>query len=501
MTQQPMIPHLGEFSAKMAKAGLTPLVLDTFAHYYRKLVGGATGLIHDVDILPIAPADVPRAAALDRYAEAGRRVLSKTVRIVLNGGLGTSMGLVGPKSLLTVKHGRSFLEILLRQAELSNSRLALMNSFNTHTATLAALDKLKPAQPPLCFLQHKFPKILQGELAPVSWPANRELEWNPPGHGDVYAALYASGMLQKLLDEGVRHAFICNSDNLGAGIDEALLGYFAENRFPFMMEVAEKTPADEKGGHLARLRNGRLILRESAQCPREDLAAFQDIRRYRFFNTNNIWVNLEHLKALIAKHRIIDLAMIVNPKTVDPRDEKSPPVYQIETAMGSAISLFEGAVAVNVPRARFLPVKTCNDLLAVRSDCFVYSEREGLRINPARASAGRERNGQDQARCEVLRQVRPDGGALPGGSTVARRVRRAHHPRGCPFRKRRDHPGGRHHHQPRQHARRRQTENGYRPRREFPSDPSIESGRNRLSATLTVSDRGLVRGAPTTKAA
>jgi UTP--glucose-1-phosphate uridylyltransferase len=81
--------------------------------------------------------------------------------------------------------------------------------------------------------------------------------------------------------------------------------------------------------------------------------------------------------------------MIVNHKTVDPRDEKSPPVYQIETAMGSAISLFEGAVAVNVPRARFLPVKTCNDLLAVRSDCFVYSEREGLRINPVRESTGR----------------------------------------------------------------------------------------------------------------
>jgi UTP--glucose-1-phosphate uridylyltransferase len=156
-----------------------------------------------------------------------------------------------------------------------------------------------------------------------------------------------------------------------------------------MMEVAEKTPADEKGGHLARLRNGRLILRESAQCPREDMAAFRDIRRYRFFNTNNIWVNLEYLKALIAKHRIIDLAMIVNSKTVDPRDENSPPVYQIETAMGSAISLFEGAVAVNVPRSRFLPVKTCNDLLAVRSDCFVYSEREGLRINPAREAAGR----------------------------------------------------------------------------------------------------------------
>jgi UTP--glucose-1-phosphate uridylyltransferase len=388
MTHPSMTLHLGEFTAKMAKAGLRPLVIDTFAHYYRKLASGATGLIHDADILPIAPEDIPRAAALEPYADAGSRVLSRAVQIVLNGGLGTSMGLIGPKSLLKVKHGRSFLQILLRQAELNHSRLALMNSFNTHTATLAALEKLKPSRMPLCFLQHKFPKILRQELAPVSWPAARDLEWNPPGHGDVYAALYASGMLQELLDDGVRYAFICNSDNLGAGIDEALLGYFAENRFPFMMEVAEKTPADNKGGHLARLPNGRLILRESAQCPREDRAAFQDIRRYRFFNTNNIWVDLEYLKALIAEHRIIDLPMIVNPKTVDPRDEQSPPVYQIETAMGSAISLFEGAVAVNVPRARFRPVKTCNDLLAVRSDCFVYSEREGLRINPARESAG-----------------------------------------------------------------------------------------------------------------
>jgi len=378
-----------EFAAKMAQAGLKPLVIDTFAHYYRRLVGGESGLIHDADILPIQIHEIPRASDLAGYAEGGRRALSQSVRIVLNGGLGTSMGLIGPKSLLKVKQGLSFLEIILRQAELSSSRIALMNSFNTHAATLSEIAKLKPARPLLFFLQHKFPKILQGELRPVDWPQNRELEWNPPGHGDVYAALYASGMLQALLDEGVRYGFICNSDNLGAGIDEALLGYFAERRLPFMMEVAEKTPVDIKGGHLARHRNGRLILREAAQCPKHEIAAFQDIQRYRFFNTNNIWVNLEFLKDLIARQRIIELPMIVNPKTVDPRDEHSPRVYQIETAMGSGISLFEGAAAVNVPRARFLPVKTCNDLLAVRSDCFVYSEREGLKLNPAREAAGR----------------------------------------------------------------------------------------------------------------
>jgi len=389
MRQPGMIPHLAEFAAKMAQAGLNPLVIDTFAHYYRRLVGGETGLIHDADIRPIPLDEIPKTANLGGYAAAGRHALSRAVRIVLNGGLGTSMGLLGPKSLLKVKQRLSFLEIILRQAELGQTRLAMMNSFNTHTATLSEVTKLKPSRPPLFFLQHKFPKILQGKLAPVSWPSNRELEWNPPGHGDVYAALFASGMLQKLLEEGVRYAFICNSDNLGAGVDESLLGYFAEKRFPFMMEVAEKTPSDIKGGHLARQQNGRLVLREAAQCPKEEIAAFQDIRRYRFFNTNNIWVNLEFLKDLILRHRFVDLPMIVNPKTVDPRDEKSPLVYQIETAMGSGVSLFEGAAAVNVPRARFLPVKTCSDLLAVRSDCFVYSEREGLTLNPARESAGR----------------------------------------------------------------------------------------------------------------
>jgi UTP--glucose-1-phosphate uridylyltransferase len=383
------LPHLGEFAAKMAQAGLKPLVIETFAHYYRRLIGGETGLIYDADIEPVKPDEIPRAQALGGYIEAGKRALGRTVRIVLNGGLGTSMGLIGPKSLLKVKQGLSFIEIILRQAERSPARLAFMNSFNTHVATLEAISRLKPQQPPLFFVQHKFPKILQGELKPAYWPRNRDSEWNPPGHGDVFAALYASGMLEKLLAEGVRHAFICNSDNLGAGLDEAILGYFAEKRLPFMMEVAEKTPADIKGGHLARRRKGGFILREAAQCPPAEIAAFQDITRYRFFNTNNIWVDIEYLRELIHRERIVDLAMIVNPKTLDPRDEKSPAVYQIETAMGSGISLFEGASAVNVPRSRFLPVKTCNDLLAMRSDAFVYSDRKGLRLNPAREAAGR----------------------------------------------------------------------------------------------------------------
>jgi UTP--glucose-1-phosphate uridylyltransferase len=389
MTSDKEFAHLASFRAKLKKERLPPVVIDTFSYYYRKLVTGETGLIYDRDISAVAPAEIESSENLAPCKAAGEKAFKKAVRITLNGGLGTSMGLTGAKSLLKVKDDKSFLEIIVQQTRSIGVKLALMNSFNTHRDTLAALEKIDPNHPPLTFLQHKFPKILQANLSPASWPKNPGLEWNPPGHGDVYTALYTSGMLQRLLDEGVVYAFISNSDNLGANMDAVLLGYFAENRFPFMMEVAEKTVADVKGGHLARLANGRLILREIAQCPPEEKDTCMDIERYRFFNTNNIWINLEYLKALIEKEKAIYLPMILNPKNLNPRDKTSPDVFQIETAMGAAISLFEGAAAVRVPRARFFPVKMCSDLLAVRSDCFAFDSNGNLVVSPERLKAGR----------------------------------------------------------------------------------------------------------------
>ena len=276
----------------MESEGLPQLVIDTFGYYYGEVLEGATGLVCDRDIQAVAPEEIETYDNIIDSGAEGVDAFNQTVRIVLNGGLGTSMGLTGAKSLIKVKSGKSFLDVIVRQAENSTVRLALMNSFNTHDDTLAALKKLEPSPFPFTFIQHKFPKIMQQDFSPATWPQNPVLEWNPPGHGDVYTALLTSGMLQRLLDNGVRYAFISNSDNLGARLDEALLGYFAHHRFPFMMEVAEKTPADIKGGHLARHNNGRLILREAAQCPKDELDAFQDIKRYRYFNTNNVWVNV-----------------------------------------------------------------------------------------------------------------------------------------------------------------------------------------------------------------
>jgi len=376
--------HVPSIIDKMERENLPAVVIDSFIYYYNKVISGETGIIRDNEIECLRANEIDDINDLLEYYDAGKKVIKNSIRIVLNGGLGTSMGLRKAKSLIEVRNGKSFLEIIVKQAERSNVRLALMNSFKTHEDTAEALRKMKLPVLPVLFLQHKYPKILREGFGPAVWPENSELEWNPPGHGEIFTALHTSGILDMLLAEGITYAFISNADNLGATLDESILGYFAEIGFPFLMEVAERTPSDLKGGHLARHKNGRLILREAAQCPVNELDAFKDTSCYRFFNTNNIWINLCYLKDLIEKEGTVHLPLILNPKTLDPRDDNSPRIYHIETAMGAAISLFDGATVVRVPRSRFFPVKKCNDLLALRSDCYIVTEKENLIINPER---------------------------------------------------------------------------------------------------------------------
>ena len=380
------------FISKMKKEGAPAVVIDTFVYYYKKVVAGEKGFIYDKDVRPVNSDEIEDARDASEYAYAGEKALKHVVMIVLNGGLGTTMGLKKAKSLIKAKNDKTFLEIILEKADKFNVELCLMNSFSTHKDTIAALSKMRPSKSPRLFLQHKFPKILRNDLTPADWPGNRRLEWNPPGHGDLYTALLTSGILQQLLDEGILYAFIANSDNLGAIIDKSLLGFFSEKGFPFMMEVSERIPVDFKGGHMARHKNGHMILREAAQCPQFERKKCRDISKYKYFNTNNIWIDLRFLKNLIDKHGTVKLPMILNPKNLDPRDELSPLVYQIETAMGSAVSIIEGGTAIRVSRSRFFPVKTCNDLMAVRSDCFLFSDDKNLIVNPARKQNGRNFN-------------------------------------------------------------------------------------------------------------
>jgi UTP--glucose-1-phosphate uridylyltransferase len=377
-----MSDHVAAALDKMRAAGAHPAELAAMTRRLQQLDDPEAGKLSS-DLLEPLP-DLPRLEDLPEPSpERARDVLDRLVVVKLNGGLGTSMGLSGPKSLLAVKPDMSFLDVIVTQVlglrEHYGARLPLvvMNSPSTQGPSLEVLRRyagVRGQDVPLDFLQGREPKLRADDLQPVDWPANPDLEWCPPGHGDLYTALAATGTLDVLLDAGLRWCFVSNSDNLGALADVRIASWVADEEVPFAMEAVRGTAADRKGGHLALRRgsgaDGQVTLRETAQVPEGD-PSFGDVDRWRYYNTNNLWVDLAALRDLQAADAAApELPLIVNRKTVDPRDKSSTKVIQLETAMGAAVGSIPGARAVQVPRSRFAPVKTTNDLLVVRSDAY-----------------------------------------------------------------------------------------------------------------------------------
>ena len=377
----------------MQRAGQPEEAIRVFASNYKRVEAGESAYLRSEDLEPVS--DVATLAEAE-VSDPGK-ALAQVVAIKLNGGLATTMGLRQPKSLVQAREGHRFLDIIIGQLLALRERygvrlpLVLMNSDATRSATLEALARhpALDAGLPREFMQSMVPKLETETLEPVSWPAEPALEWAPPGHGDVYGALRRSGLLASLLGDGFRYAMISNSDNLGALVDPRIPHYMAAEGVPFLMEVVQGTEADRKGGHLARRRSdGQIVLRESAQTAPDDEGSFRDYRHWRYYNTNNLWIDLEALEDELARtDGVLELSLIVNHKTVDPRDPGSTPVVQLESAMGSAIQSFKGARLLCVPRTRFVPVKTTNDLLVLRSD--VYAITDGMIVSPVQERVGR----------------------------------------------------------------------------------------------------------------
>lgn len=380
---------LAEAVRRMRAADVPDLAIDAFTVAYRALEARETGLIPESSIRPLE--DAVHLADLPVEGSAGTRALHRTAVIRLNGGLGTSMGLAGPKSALTVRDGLTFLDIMARQVLALRAEhgvrlpLILMNSFRTRQESLdllAAHPDLPDADLPPDFLQNAEPKLRASDLRPVDWPEDPDLEWCPPGHGDLYVALRTSGLLDRLRARGIRYVLVANADNLGATCEPTIPAWMAAEGIPYVAEVCERTANDRKGGHLAvRIADGHLVLRDNAQVAPQDEVHFQDVTRHRYFHANNVWVDLEVLAALLAERDgLLGLPLIVNRKTVDPTRPDSTPVVQLESSVGSAIGVIPGARALVVPRDRFRPVKTTNDLLLLRSD--LYHLTPDHRIRP-----------------------------------------------------------------------------------------------------------------------
>ncbi|XP_024977780.1 UTP--glucose-1-phosphate uridylyltransferase-like isoform X1 [Cynara cardunculus var. scolymus] len=325
-------------------------------------------------------------ASVPEDAAQTKSLLDQLVVLKLNGGLGTTMGCTGPKSVIEVRNGLTFLDLIVIQIESLNKKygcnvpLLLMNSFNTHDDTQKIVEKYAKSKIEiLTFNQSQYPRLVADDFLPL--PSKGETGkdgWYPPGHGDVFPSLMNSGKLDTLLSQGKKYVFVANSDNVGAVVDLKILNHLIQNKNEYCMEVTPKTLADVKGGTLISY-EGKVQLLEIAQVPDEHVNEFKSIDKFKIFNTNNLWLNLSAVRRLV-EAQALKMEIIPNPKEVN-----GVKVLQLETAAGAAIRFFDNAIGINVPRSRFLPVKASSDLLLVQSD--LYTEKDGQVIrNPARTN-------------------------------------------------------------------------------------------------------------------
>lgn len=374
--------------SKMRAAGVNEACITQFSAQHTFVSEGGTGTIPEATLT-----EPQNLVFYDQLKEedVNPEFLKETVVLKLNGGLATTMGLSKSKSLLCVKENDTFLDFICRQVLSVREqyqqplKFMLMNSFSTSADTKAFLQEKYPSlaenyEEEVEVMQNKVPKILQEGLAPATYPEDPECEWVPPGHGDFYAALLGTGKLDKLLADGYKYMFVSNSDNLAATLDLKLLTEFAGKNHDFMIEFAERTEIDMKGSHLAQFKDsGRYLVRELNQCVAGEESDFRDITKHKYFNTNNMWINLIALKKAMNEHKgMLPLPVVRNKKTVCPTDLSTAKVLQLESAIGSAFSFFDKASAMVIPRTRFAPVKSCNDMLAVRSDCYVVTSDHRL---------------------------------------------------------------------------------------------------------------------------
>lgn len=188
------------------------------------------------------------------------KMLQKLVVVKLNGGLGTSMGCHGPKSVIPVRNDLTFLDLTVQQIEHLNKTynvnvpLVLMNSFNTDEDTEKIIRKYKNLQIEIhTFNQSCYPRINRDSLMPVAkhCDVHSNIEaWYPPGHGDFYTSFQNSGLLKQFTSQGREYCFISNIDNLGATVDLNILNLLLNPKdnaqHEFVMEVTDKTKADVK---------------------------------------------------------------------------------------------------------------------------------------------------------------------------------------------------------------------------------------------------------------
>jgi len=370
------------FRIKMERHGLTSTFVNSWLSQYVKLRNGNRGHIAEDELEPVT-----ELRSLNSLPGGESKLFSETVVMKLNGDLCTRLGVERAKGLLELRPGTTLLDLAVQQVlnvqqHHPSLRFMLLNSFVTDADTKAVMKKRYPTlyeawESDVRLMQNKAPKVSES-LEPAEWPERPGAEWCVPGHGDLFASMARSGTLDCLISEGYKYMFVSNVDNLGATLDVRILGHLARRGITMLMEVCERSADDVDEGHIARCKaSGMFKLRESSQCSSEDRSTFHDVRRHRFFNTNNIWINLVRLRSAMDVHGgFLPMPSIIKRRPVDVWSKKNPGpmVSHIETSLGTAISQFNDGDVISVPRSRYFPVKTCSDLFGLRSDAYELGE-------------------------------------------------------------------------------------------------------------------------------
>lgn len=340
--------------------------MDTFQHLYNKYIHNTNPYIEWDKIELINNNILIDYHTLPEIYQKQIEELEKHICIVqLNGGLGTTMGCTGPKSLLEVKDGHKFLDIIIKQLERTPEiPLVLMNSFYTNRETTEYLDKVSNNLTVMSFNQNCYPRIIKETKQPLDINSDNKDHLYPPGHGDLLLSIVQTGVLDQLISKGIKYAFISNVDNLGATIDYKILQDLIESEIDFALELTPKTLQDIKGGTLIKY-EGKYKMFEVAQCPPDKLNEFTSIDKFKYFNTNNVWIKLEAIKRLVSNLDFLnDIDLILNQKKLKDGRE----CIQLEYAIGSMVKFFHHVKCYLVPRERFIPVKTNKDLELIKSD-------------------------------------------------------------------------------------------------------------------------------------
>ncbi len=312
------------------------------------------------DLIDLAAGPAAEWAARGAAALGEGRVAA----LILNGGMATRFGGVvkGVVPVLPDRPDLSFLSVKLAGVRAAGPRVAaaLMHSFATEAESAAHLTAigwsgLAPERR-IEFLQSILPRVLP-DGTPLAALAGAEAApdavlYAAPGHGDTLRRAREGGVVQALRDRGVEHVLVSNVDNLGATLDPAVVGAHlaaVAAGAELSVEVVARAP-DDAGGCVASL-GGRPAIVESFRLPPG--TALTD---YPHFNTNTLWITLD---ALSRPHEL----------TWFPVERRVPwsggelLAVQFEQLIGQ-ITESARAACLLVPRSRFLPIKTREDLAA-----------------------------------------------------------------------------------------------------------------------------------------